>query len=470
MLKSVKQGKFYNHSPIKSEKITSIQFSLLTQNEKNSLGAVEILHKEQFSNKIPIKAGIFDPGMGTISRNYICATCGLDMNDCPGHFGKLDLGTYILQAAFIHNLKDFLKLFCFSCSRILLDEQTINKILKIKKRARLPLIKTKYLTNNANIRYCNHCGTEQPIFEFEKTGKIYYIFKVDKNILRLVLSAEMIYEKFSRILDSDLYVIGINPKFSRPENIVSKTFLIVPPSMRPPRDGDEYTRPDDKDRFIGDIIETVNTLKSSKGDIKKIDRNVNDIFCNINAMFSNKHNFCQNRMDNIDRKQKTITESIKGKKGLVQGLLHAKRVDFSARTVISPYPGLKINQVGIPKKVAMSLTVSEVVTDHNIKLLQAFVDNGTVTYPGAYLVNRAGILILLEYQKEQSFILEYGDIVERHMIDGDVFMFNRQPTLHRMSMMCHIAKIMKRGDTFRMNVADTKPYNADRNFVTLLSR
>ena len=57
--------------------------------------------------------------------------------------------------------------------------------------------------------------------------------------------------------------------------------------------------------------------------------------------------------------------------------------------------------------------------------------------------------------------LNDGDIVHRHLLNGDPVLFNRQPTLHRMSMMCHIVKVMKKGQTFRMNVADTKPYNAD---------
>ena len=71
--------------------------------------------------------------------------------------------------------------------------------------------------------------------------------------------------------------------------------------------------------------------------------------------------------------------------------------------------------------------------------------------------------ITLRYADRENVAaqLQNGDIVHRHMMNGDGILFNRQPTLHRMSMMCHIAVIMDVGDTFRMNVADTKPYNAD---------
>jgi DNA-directed RNA polymerase II subunit RPB1 len=90
------------------------------------------------------------------------------------------------------------------------------------------------------------------------------------------------------------------------------------------------------------------------------------------------------------------------------------------------------------------------------------VQNGPEIYPGAKMLEKKnGEVITLRYVDKKSLVLEEGDIVHRHMMDGDAVLFNRQPTLHRMSMMCHIARIMQRGDTFRMNVADTKPYNAD---------
>jgi DNA-directed RNA polymerase II subunit RPB1 len=99
----------------------------------------------------------------------------------------------------------------------------------------------------------------------------------------------------------------------------------------------------------------------------------------------------------------------------------------------------------------------------NKAFLTTLVQNGPEKWPGAKtLEKKNGESITLRYYLDrQSIVLEEGDIVHRHMMDGDAVLFNRQPTLHRMSMMCHIARIMKRGDTFRMNVADTKPYNAD---------
>ena len=140
-----------------------------------------------------------------------------------------------------------------------------------------------------------------------------------------------------------------------------------------------------------------------------------------------------------------------------------KRVDFSARSVITPDPNLSIRELGIPKKVAKNITKPVTVNSKNKNFLLTLVRNGPDEYPGAKILEKKnGEQVTLRYADRDNIILENGDIVHRHMMNGDGVLFNRQPTLHRMSMMCHIAVIMEKGDTFRMNVADTKPYNADR--------
>ena len=147
----------------------------------------------------------------------------------------------------------------------------------------------------------------------------------------------------------------------------------------------------------------------------------------------------------------------------------AKRVDFSARSVITADPNLSIRELGIPMKIAKNITKPVVVNKINKSFLKQLVLNGPDIHPGAKILERKnGESITLRYVDRASIVLEEGDIVHRHMMNGDPILFNRQPTLHRMSMMCHIARIMTRGDTFRMNVADTKPYNADE-LVTIIS-
>jgi DNA-directed RNA polymerase II subunit RPB1 len=162
------------------------------------------------------------------------------------------------------------------------------------------------------------------------------------------------------------------------------------------------------------------------------------------------------------RPLKSIMDRLNGKGGRVRGNLMGKRVDFSARSVITPDPNLSIRELGIPLKIAKNITKPISVNEMNKNFLLKLVRNGPDEYPGAKILEkRNGENISLRYADRENIRIENGDIVHRHIMDGDGVLFNRQPTLHRMSMMCHIARIMYQGDTFRMNVGDTKPYNAD---------
>ena len=160
-----------------------------------------------------------------------------------------------------------------------------------------------------------------------------------------------------------------------------------------------------------------------------------------------------------------IMDRLNSKYGRIRGNLMGKRVDFSARSVITGDPNLSIRELGVPLKIAMNITKPVKVNDRNKNFLTKLIQNGPddpEKYPGAKILQRAnGESISLRYVDRESIVLQNGDIVHRHMMDGDGVLFNRQPSLHRMSMMCHIVKVMKKGDTFRMNVADTAPYNAD---------
>jgi DNA-directed RNA polymerase II subunit RPB1 len=144
-----------------------------------------------------------------------------------------------------------------------------------------------------------------------------------------------------------------------------------------------------------------------------------------------------------------IMSRLNSKNGRIRGNLMGKRVDFSARSVITGDPNLSIYQLGVPMKIAKNLTKPVTVNDRNRNFLLKLIQNGPDVYPGARILEKKnGESISLKYVDVNSIRLENGDIVHRHMMDGDAVLFNRQPSLHRMSMMCHIVKIMKQGDSF----------------------
>src|SRR5512139_3970127 len=164
------------------------------------------------------------------------------------------------------------------------------------------------------------------------------------------------------------------------------------------------------------------------------------------------------------RALKTLSQRLKGKEGRFRSNLSGKRVDFSARTVVSPDPNLDINEVGVPEEIAMRLSVPEKVTTWNIEELKKFVINGPEKYPGAlYIIRPDGKRIRLEFVVDRTKIaeaVELGFIVERHLKNGDIAIFNRQPSLHRMSIMAHYVRVLPY-KTFRLHLCVCPPYNAD---------
>jgi len=152
------------------------------------------------------------------------------------------------------------------------------------------------------------------------------------------------------------------------------------------------------------------------------------------------------------REYASLESRIKKKNGRIRSNLMGKRANFTARCVITGDDGLKLTELGVPISVARTLTVPVKVTDYNKATLQDLVDNGDTKYVTAKDGSRSS--------KNTSLEVEVGCVVERYLQDGDIVLFNRQPSLHKHSLMGHTVRILPYS-TFRMNVACTSPYNAD---------
>jgi len=162
------------------------------------------------------------------------------------------------------------------------------------------------------------------------------------------------------------------------------------------------------------------------------------------------------------RPLKTLKSRMGAKTGRVRGNLMGKRVDFSARSVITPDANIDVDELGVPIEIATNITKPEIVSPYNRDRLSMYVRNGPTKHPGAksvYLKHEKR-MISLRYVNADMIDLREGDVVHRHLIDGDNVLFNRQPSLHKGSMECHRVKVLPYS-TFRLNVSATKPYNAD---------
>ncbi len=450
-----------------SSKIVGIQFGMMSPDEIRRTSVVEITSRETYVNNKPVIGGLFDPRMGVLEPGLICPTDGLGYLECPGYFGHIELACTLFYAQYLSTIQKIAKCICCKCSRLLIDKEKFRHALELDNVARWKYI-YEVITKNIKPSFCNAegCGAVQPIkIVKEKLSTIYFNYADAYAEEPVLMTAELFLKLFRRIPDDDITFMGFCPMWARPEWMMTNVMLVPPPSVRPSVKFDAQQRSED-DLTHG----LINIIKTNKDLMTKIatgakETTISDLTNVLQLLFTS---IVDNHMPNTNpvaqrsgRPYKAIKERLNGKSGRVRGNLMGKRVDFSARSVITADPNLSIREVGIPLKIAKNVTKPVVVNDKNRDFLTKLAHNGP-EYPGATMwEQKNGDMITLKYFDTRSIILENGDILHRHMLDGDPVIFNRQPTLHRMSMMCHFAKIMFQGDTFRLNVADTKPYNAD---------
>ena len=447
---------------------------------------------ETYDSHEPKRGGLIDSRLGTTDNQVSCSTCGLNSNDCPGHFGHTDLAEPVFHFGYIEHVKNILGCVCIRCSKLLIykTEKEINDILKNRiGKARFDEIKR--LTSN--ITYCQNpdysCGAPIPSIRINETGvQIVAETKVEegeegavisntgKQKIQEILSAEDCHNILKNISDVDCRIMGFDPKISRPENLIITVFPIPPVAIRPTIRRDVLASKSFEDSMtdkLADIIKRNVILRTNKEksamlneEFKYNDSHLQALQYHIATYFDNETSILQRSEQKTGgRVYKSVSERLKGKQGRVRGNLLGKRTNFSGRTVITSNPDVGTDELGIPLKLAITLTFPEVVTPQNIGRLTKLVKNGRDTYPGANYVFPKGNNrrpIDLRYRKK-NIKLYYGDIVERHLIDGDYVLYNRQPTLHKLSMMGHKCIILKDPEltTFGMNVSVTGPYNAD---------
>lgn len=268
-----------------------------------------------------------------------------------------------------------------------------------------------------------------------------------------------------RIPDEDIELMGLSKEWARPEWMILTVMPVPPPPVRPAiSEGGTAKGEDDLTYKLAEIIKASQQLKrfEQEGAPAHIVDEFEDVLQYHTATYmDNDIAGIPQALQKSGRPVKSIRARLKGKEGRLRGNLMGKRVDFSARTVITGDPHLDLDQVGVPKSMARNLTYPERVTPYNISYLQQLVRNGPNEWPGArYVIRDTGERIDLKYNRRGDMALQFGWIVERHLKDGDFVLFNRQPSLHKMSMMCHRVKLMDYS-TFRLNLSVTPPYNAD---------
>lgn len=315
------------------------------------------------------------------------------------------------------------------------------------------------------------CGYLQPRYYVEATVMMVAFPDIDgqedkAQDRKRAMSADETLTIFKRISDADVKRMGFDPASGHhPKSLILTHLAIPPPHVRPTISFGAQRSEDDVTSKLGDIIKVNNMLKT------QVENGAGEhiIYDFVKLLQYHIFTLCDNTIVGIPqactkskRPLKSIRERLKSKEGRLRGTLMGKRVDFCARSVIGGDPNLDTEQVGVPRSVALNLTFPERVTPLNANWLKELVTNGPTNWPGArYIIRDDGSRIDLRYVgKREDIDLQFGWRVERHMLDGDYVIFNRQPSLHKMSMMGHRAKVMP-FSTLRFNLAVTSPYNAD---------
>lgn len=451
---------------IVKEKINSIEFRVLSPKMIKQMGVVKIITPELYdADGYPVEGGLMNLRMGVIEPGLRCRTCGARVKHCPGHFGYIELARPVIHINYLKFLYNVLRSTCSKCGKIALDEKSIEKYrlkMKLVERQKGELEKwnvSKQVINRAkNAKKCPHCGEKRIKLKLKKP---YNFYEEKVRITPIDMK-----ERLEKVSDEDCELLGLDPLGGRPEWMIL-TYLPVPPvTVRPSitlQSGQKSE--DDLTHKLSDIVRTNQRLLENlnAGAPEIIIEDLWDLLqYHVTTFFKNNTSQIPPARHRSGRPLKTLSERIKSKQGRFRKNLAGKRVNFSARSVISPDPNININEIGVPEVMAEGLTIPERVNTWNIKWCKDLINNYP-KYPCAlYVFSPDGRKKKVTDESKELLIedLAEGFIVERMLKDGDIVLFNRQPSLHRMSIMSHRVKVLP-GSTLRINLTVTDPYNAD---------
>lgn len=450
------------------KKIKQINFGLMSPEDIREMSVVKIETPDTYDEDgYPIENGLMDPHLGVIDPSLKCRSCGYRGGECQGHFGSIELARPVIHVGFGDIIHKILRSTCNECGRVLLTDDEIFKYTeKIKDAQNHHENLTKILKeiyNEARRDVCPHCEATQDDITIDKPVSI--VQKMEGEDYKL--TASEVRERLERISDEDAFVLGVNPEVARPEWLVLTVLPVPPVTVRPSITLDTGERSeDDLTHKLVDILRINQRLieNMEAGAPQLIVEDLWELLqYHVTTYFDNEASGVPPARHRSGRPLKTLAQRLKGKEGRFRSNLSGKRVNFSARTVISPDPNISINEVGVPEMIAKEVTVPAYVNDWNMDEMRTYIENGPNVHPGANYVIRTDGRKIRVYDETKDMILEKlepGYIIERHLKDGDMVLFNRQPSLHRMSMMAHEVRVLPY-KTFRLNLCVCPPYNAD---------
>ena len=394
----------------KPSKIIGIQFSLLSPHEIQKGSVAEIVNRDTYINNKPVLGGLFDPRMGILEPGFICPTDGLDYIQTPGYFGHINLARPVFYIQFLSTIMKILRCVCIKCSKLLINKEKYSYLLNYNSDERWNKV-FALASKKKRCGECSHngCGCLQPKLKKEGLATLIaewsnkdeeiknYEYTKEDGTLVMKLIPELVIKILRKISDEDVNFMGFSPIWSRPEWMVCQTMAVPPPAVRPSVKHDSQQRSEDD---LTHII--VSILKANKTLQEKIEQGANSNVIDdwstvlqyyVATLVDNKIPGVAAVAQRSGRPLKAIKDRLNGKGGRVRGNLMGKRVDFSARSVITPDPNLSISELGVPLKIAKNLTKPITVNAKNKNYLMRYVLNGPDVYPGAKIYEKQKALI-----------------------------------------------------------------------------
>lgn len=480
--------------------IDYIQFGVLSAEEILKMSVCEIQN-----TKLVGPNSVYDQRMGVLELNETCPTCHENSKNCIGHFGHINLNVYVLHPLYHRMILSILKCICYKCSGLLLtkEQMILNNMLRFSNSSRFYFL----VKNMDKIDTCVHCEAFQPKYVFSTSEKqIYMIFKSNGEQNRIQVFENEIYKIFSNISKEDIDLLGLNSEKFHPKNLIINVLPVLPPTSRPYVMADNVTCDDDLTLQYLEIIKSNSHIGNNKTTDFKKQKYIQILKFRIRSLFDNSNE--KQKVSN-GRPLKGIKKRLTGKEGIIRNNLMGKRVDKSARSVIGPDPSLKIDEIGIPQEIASILSYPVNVNKHNYNKVLEMMENNEINFvirnnkalrinmryatieigtnilygdvifrkgkfhkiimkeqdqftleEGDEIYRNGRKLETLKLNKRKHFEIKIGDIVERKLKNGDILLLNRQPTLHRGSMIAQKVRIIP-GKTIRLNLAITSSFNAD---------
>lgn len=467
------------------KRVKSVQMCPLTAHMVRKRSVCEVIQPSMYEKNLPKPNSINDLRMGTVDSAFKCMTCKNFILDCGGHDGKIELAMPVFHTFFLSTIVKILRSICHSCHKIILSP-TDCFLLRAQK---LPC-KQRFLSitsHTKNKKICANCSHAMPTIKSSaftiKREWPAKILKQKKNPkpqhsldphLLLPLTPENTRQFLQLVSDEDYISLGLKPVLAHPQHFIITTLHVPSVTIRPSVIFGGSTRQKGHDDLTTKLMEILKTnirlhkeiALAKSPDCKKDDKDkylsTFEALQTQTATYMNNES-SQGKSQSKKRSglpEKSLSKRLKGKRGRWRGNVMGKRVNHSARSPITPDPNINVEQLGVPLQIATSLTFPVMVTKHNIIELQQRVNIGFGKLLGAHSVDLYNSdTISLQYCKLPPQ-LTLGSTVHRYLMDDDVILFNRQPSLRKKSIMAHKVKIM-RHKSFRLNLATTQCYNAD---------